>query len=73
VLIRGERVRLYSSRSGYWFAHQGDHTFVFHPDDDGWHLTHEPRNRMGATSAGTGRTMQQAVDNSKLPQQEKAS
>ena len=66
VLIRGERVRLYRNRH-YWFAHQGDRTFTFHPDDDGWHLVHEPQNQMKPTSAGTGRTMQQAVDNSKLP------
>jgi len=68
VVIRGERVRLYRSRRDYWFAHQGDRTFVFYPDDVGWHLAHEPRNQMKSTSAGTGRTMQKAVDNSTLPE-----
>jgi hypothetical protein len=68
VVIRDERVRLYRSRRDYWFANQGDRTFVFYPDDAGWHLVHEPRNQLGGgTSAGTGRTMQKAVDNSALP------
>lgn len=71
VTIRGERVRLYRRRDGSWYTHQGDLTCSFEPDPDGkgFDLMTQPRNRVTAwTHRGNGRTMQQAVDNSNLPE-----